>query len=77
MRFCFNYKDTVIRLGIKPAPVCISPLPEVLSVRRRTGNHPHPRVARHFRRPSAGPPLVSRYPEWPAMECPWCHDPYL
>jgi len=55
----------------KTAPVYLSPLPEVPSVRGRTGSPPRPRVARHFRRPSASPPLVPRFLELPAMGCPW------
>ena len=64
MRFCSNdIKETVMQLGIKPAPVCRSPLPKVPIVRRRTENLPYPCVARHFRRPSTSPPLVPRFPE--------------
>ena len=70
MRVCSNDKETIMQLWLKPAPVCCSPLPEVLHVRRRTGNPLHPRVERHFRRPSADPPLVLRFPGWPAIECP-------
>jgi len=59
MRFCSNDEETDMQLGIKPAPVCRSPLPEVPFVRWRTGSPPRPNVARHFRRP----PLVARFPE--------------
>ena len=64
-------KIIIMQPEIKPAPVRRLPLPEVPSVRRCTGSPPRPRVARHFRRPLTSPPLVPRFPELPAMRCPW------